>query len=72
MLGRDAGRLPGTGFIYVYALSHTSSAFVRVASIQSGFTGVMGLEFDRDVGYLWVAVNDTGGSQAKPPSSAKQ
>lgn len=49
----------GTGVIYAYALNHTDSTFVRVATIQSGHPGVMGLEFDRDRGYLWAICDDT-------------
>jgi len=49
----------GTGVIYAYALNHTDSSFARVASIESGHPGVMGLEFDRDRGYLWATCDDT-------------
>jgi hypothetical protein len=54
----------GTGFIYAYALDHTSSSFARVASIESGHPGVMGLEFDREVGYLWATCDDSCGNLA--------
>jgi hypothetical protein len=54
----------GTGVIYAYALNHTDSTFVRVATIQSGHPGVMSLEFDRDRGYLWAACDDTCGNLA--------
>jgi hypothetical protein len=54
----------GTGVIYAYALKHGDSSFVRVATIQSGHPGVMGLEFDRDRGYLWVRCDDTCGNLA--------
>ena len=47
------------GVIYAFALDHTSGAFTRVATIESGHTGVMDLSFDRDVGYLWAVCDDT-------------
>jgi hypothetical protein len=53
-----------TGIIYAYALDHLSGGFSRVASIASGSSGVMGLEFDGDVGYLWSYCDDTCGNQA--------
>jgi hypothetical protein len=46
------------GRVYAYALDHVSGAFTRVASFASGFAGVMGLEFDRELGQLWVACDD--------------
>jgi hypothetical protein len=49
----------GSGIIYVYALDHVSGGFSRVATIASGNTGVMSLEFDRDVGYLWAGCDDS-------------
>ncbi|HYP75247.1 MAG TPA: hypothetical protein VER12_04820 [Polyangiaceae bacterium] len=47
------------GMIYGFALNHTSGAFTRVATIESGNSGVMELAFDRDVGYLWAVCDDT-------------
>ncbi|HEX6240391.1 MAG TPA: Calx-beta domain-containing protein, partial [Polyangiales bacterium] len=53
-----------TGGIYAYALDHTSGKPVRVAQIESGMPGVMALEFDRDVNYLWAWCDDACGNQA--------
>jgi hypothetical protein len=47
------------GTLYAYALDHVGGGFVRVATISSGFPGVMALEFDRDRNELW-AVCDNG------------
>jgi hypothetical protein len=47
------------GIIYAYALDHTDDSFTRVATISSGFSGVMGLEFDRELNYLWATCDDT-------------
>jgi|GEM_PF-139150 len=47
------------GLIYAYVLNHSSGGFTRIASVVSGQTGVMDLQFDRDVGYLWSACDDT-------------
>jgi hypothetical protein len=47
------------GMIYGFALDHVGGSFTRVASFASGNSGVMDLSFDRDVGYLWAACDDT-------------
>ena len=46
----------GNGMIYAYALDHSASAgtFQRVATMRSGHTNVMSLDFDRDQGNLWA------------------
>ena len=44
--------------IYAYALNHTTSGFTRVATITTGFPGVMGMEYDRATGYLWATCDD--------------
>ncbi len=49
----------GTGMIYGFALDHSGGGFTLLASIDSGQSGVMDLSFDRDVGYLWAACDDT-------------
>jgi hypothetical protein len=41
-----------------YALDHASGGFSRVATIASGFPGVMALEFDRDLNDLWAVCDD--------------
>ena len=46
------------GIIYGYALNHANGTFTRVASFASGFAGVMGLEFDRELNQLWAVCDD--------------
>jgi hypothetical protein len=57
--------LEANGQIYAYALNHTDSSFQRIATLASGFPGLMDLEFDRDTGYLWAACDDTCGNQTR-------
>jgi hypothetical protein len=52
------------GHVYAYALDHTASTFVRVASFGSGQTGIMDLGYDRDSGYLWGYCDNTCGNKA--------
>jgi hypothetical protein len=54
----------GTGQIHAFALDHASGAFTRVATISTGNPGVMALEFDREIGYLWSMCDDTCGNKA--------
>lgn len=49
----------GSGIIYAFALDHLAGGFTKVATVQSGNAGVMDLNFDREVGYLWAAADDT-------------
>ena len=53
-----------TGNIYVYALNHTTNTFTRVATITTGYTtGIMAVNFDRELNYLWgVCDNGCGGT----------
>jgi hypothetical protein len=51
--------IEATGSIYAYALNHSDSTFTRIATFSSGFTQVMELQYDRDLGELW-AVCDNG------------
>jgi hypothetical protein len=54
--------LEGNGVIYVYALDHASNAFHRITSISTGFpSGVMALQYDRELGQLWATCDDTCG-----------
>ena len=46
------------GMIYVYALDHVAGTAVRIASFSSGQPAIMGLELDREVGYLWAACDN--------------
>lgn len=50
------------GQLYVYALGLEDGSFFRVATMRSGFPNVMGLEYDRDTGYLWAHCDDTCGN----------
>jgi hypothetical protein len=55
----------GTGFVYVYALNHTTNGFKQITSISTGFpAGVMALQFDRELGQLWATCDDTCGGLA--------
>jgi hypothetical protein len=47
------------GMIHGFVLDHAGNGATRVASFASGHSGVMDLSFDRDVGYLWAACDDT-------------
>ena len=50
------------GIIYAYALNHATNSATRVATIVTGFPGVMGMEYDRDTGYLWATCDDGCGN----------
>ncbi len=57
--------LEADGNVYAYALNHATGAATRVATIVTGFTAVMGMEYDRDTGLLWIicdnhCANDSG------------
>jgi hypothetical protein len=52
----------GTGFIHGLVLK-VDGSFLLVASIASLFAGVMSLEYDRDVGYLWCGCDATCDNQ---------
>ena len=47
------------GFIYGYALDQSGSGFTRVATIDSGFPGVMEVQFDRELKNFWAVCDDT-------------
>jgi len=51
--------IEATGGIYAYELDHSDGTFTRVATIASGFPGVMALEFDAELGDLWAVCDDT-------------
>ena len=53
-----------TGMIYGYALNHATGGFTRVATLSSGFAGVMGIEFDAETGLLWATCDDGCGGLA--------
>jgi hypothetical protein len=54
--------LEADGVIYVYALDHGDSSAARVATVESGQSHVMGLEFDAGEGALWAHCDDTCGN----------
>lgn len=47
-----------TGGVYAYALNHTDNSAVRIATIATGFAGVMALEYDLATRYLWAVCDD--------------
>ena len=51
------------GLIYAYALDD-SGTFNRIATITSGFTGVMDVQFDRETNDLWVVCDDSCGGRS--------
>ncbi len=52
--------LEANGHVYAYALDHSGNgAFTRLAELTTGLTGVMDLSFDRELGNLWAACDDT-------------
>jgi hypothetical protein len=56
--------LEANGTIYAYALNHVTSGFTRVATIVSGYTGVMDLTFDDELQQLWAICDDTCGGRS--------
>ena len=51
--------LEANGQIYAYALDQAGTTFTRIATISSGFPGVMDLQFDSDLGDFWAVCDDT-------------
>jgi hypothetical protein len=51
--------LEANGVVYAYALNHTNSTFTRIATIPTGFAGVMALEYDVATRYLWAVCDNT-------------
>ncbi len=49
----------GTGGVHAYALDQNGGAFTRVATVASGFPGVMELAYDPELKKLWVVCDDT-------------
>jgi hypothetical protein len=56
--------LEANGTIYGYALDHVTGGFHRVATFPGGQASIMDLSFDRDVGYLWAACDNSCGNRA--------
>ncbi|WEO78828.1 lamin tail domain-containing protein [Cryobacterium sp. SO2] len=51
--------LEANGTIYAYALDQESGGYTRIATIASGFSGVMDLEFEAATGRFWAVCDDT-------------
>ena len=51
--------LEANGAIYAYALNQSDGGYTRVATIASGFPGVMDLEFEASTGRFWAVCDDT-------------
>ena len=51
--------LEADGAIYAYALDQATGGYTRVATIASGFAGVMDLEFEASTGRFWAVCDDT-------------
>ncbi len=52
--------LEANGVVYAYALNHSNNSFQRIATFATGFpSGVMALQFDRELGQLWTTCDDT-------------
>jgi len=54
--------LEADGNVYAFALNHATSTAKRVATIVTGFIAVMGMEYDRDTGALWIICDDHCGN----------
>jgi hypothetical protein len=57
--------LEDNGTIYAYALDQSSSSYTRVATITSGLSAVMDLEFEASTGHLWAVCDDGCQGQTK-------
>jgi hypothetical protein len=55
--------LEGGGSVFAYTLNHANGTFQRIATIVTGFMGVMGLEFDRELNNFWATCDDTCGGK---------
>lgn len=53
-----------TGHIYGFALNHQDGSFELLTTLKAPLAGVMGLEHDRDAGYLWAYCDEVCGNQA--------
>ncbi|MCX4681052.1 lamin tail domain-containing protein [Streptomyces sp. NBC_01433] len=47
------------GTVYAYALNQSGGGYTRIATVTSGFAGVMDLEFEPATGHLWAVCDDT-------------
>ncbi|MFC0552054.1 lamin tail domain-containing protein [Planotetraspora thailandica] len=51
--------LEANGTVYAYALDQNGGGFTRVATIATGFPGVMDLQFEPETNHLWAVCDDT-------------
>ncbi|SHL26527.1 lamin tail domain-containing protein [Actinacidiphila paucisporea] len=51
--------LEATGGVYAYALDQSGTGYTRVATVATGFSAVMDLEFDPETGHLWAECDNT-------------
>ncbi|RFA07180.1 hypothetical protein B7R21_16445 [Subtercola boreus] len=56
--------LEANGAVYAYALNQVTGGYTRVATIASGFTGVMDLEFEQESSRFWAVCDDTCNGQS--------
>jgi hypothetical protein len=61
--GLFAVGVEGTGNVHVLALDHAGGAAFVLATFSGQLASVMDLEFDRDLGVLWVVCDDTCANQ---------
>ncbi|MCA0375538.1 MAG: lamin tail domain-containing protein [Gemmatimonadetes bacterium] len=48
-----------TGNVYAYALDHANGTYTRVATFSSGYTSIMDLTFDTELGHMWATCDNT-------------
>lgn len=56
--------LEATGAVFAYALNHSAGSFARIATFDSGFPAVVGLEYDAETATLWATCDDACGNLA--------
>ena len=47
------------GNIYGYALDHSNGSYTRVSTFSSGYTGIMDITFDAELGHMWATCDNT-------------
>ena len=47
------------GNIYGYALNHSNGTYTRVSTFSSGYTGIMDITFDAELGHMWATCDNT-------------
>lgn len=56
--------LESNGAAYVYALTLSGSGYTRIATMPTGFSSVMDLEFEPETGHLWAYCDNTCSGRA--------